>query len=75
MAGSRGTGRSASGEEVHVFATRCGGRTHYLNHNTVLVRLSRVAPSVLKDLLGMAHKFVTADTVRRSTSRQHRKPA
>jgi len=26
----------------------------------VLVRLSRVTPDVLRDLLGMAHKFVTA---------------
>ncbi len=33
---------------------------HYLNYTSVLVRLSRVTPSVLRDLLGMAHKFVTA---------------
>lgn len=33
---------------------------HYLNHASVLVRLSRVRPDVLRDLLGMAHKFVTA---------------
>jgi hypothetical protein len=33
---------------------------HYLNYSSVLVRLSRVAPDVLRDLLGMAHKFVTA---------------
>jgi hypothetical protein len=32
---------------------------HYLNYNAVLVRLSRVTPDVLRDLLGMAHKFVT----------------
>ena len=32
---------------------------HYLNYNAVLVRLPRVTPDVLKDLLGMAHKFVT----------------
>jgi hypothetical protein len=37
---------------------------HYLNYNAVLVRLSRVTPDVLKDLLGMAHKFVTAQTTR-----------
>jgi hypothetical protein len=48
---------------------------HYLNYNAVLVRLSRVTPDVLRDLLGMAHKFVTADTARRSPSRQRRKPA
>jgi len=33
---------------------------HYLSYNAVLVRLSRVTPDVLRDLLGMAHKFVTA---------------
>jgi hypothetical protein len=33
---------------------------HYLNYTSVLVRLSRVAPDVLRDLLGMARKFVTA---------------
>src|ERR1700688_3066496 len=32
---------------------------HYLNYTAVLVRLSRVTPDVLRDLLGMAHKFVT----------------
>src|SRR5580704_3383947 len=39
---------------------------HYLNYSAVLVRLSRVTPDVLRDLLGMAHKFVTADATRRS---------
>src|SRR5208337_3858768 len=38
---------------------------HYLNYSAVLVRLSRVTPDVLRDLLGMAHKFVTADAARR----------
>jgi hypothetical protein len=33
---------------------------HYLNYSSVLVRLFRVTPGVLRDLLGMAHKFVTA---------------
>src|SRR5271156_5647650 len=33
---------------------------HYLNYTAVLVRLSRVTPNVLRDLLGMAHKFVRA---------------
>ena len=46
---------------------------HYLNDTCVLVRLSRVTPDVLRDLLGMAHKFVTADA-RRSPSRNRRKP-
>jgi len=48
---------------------------HYLDYNAVLVRLSHVTSGVLRDLLGMAHKFVTADAARRSTSRHHRKPA
>ena len=47
---------------------------HYLNYSAVLVRLSRVTADVLRDLLGMAHKFVTADTARRSPSRSRRKP-
>jgi hypothetical protein len=46
---------------------------HYLGY-AVLVRLSRVTPDVLRDLLGMAHKFVTADAARRSPSRNRRKP-
>jgi len=33
---------------------------HYLNYSAVLVRMSRVSPDILRDLLGMAHKFVTA---------------
>jgi hypothetical protein len=32
---------------------------HYVEHAIVLVRLSRVSPDVLRDLLGMAHKFVS----------------
>src|SRR5215831_10752984 len=32
---------------------------HYAPYHAVLVRLSRVNPDVLRDLLGMAHKFVT----------------
>jgi len=32
---------------------------HYLNYPTVLVRLARIHPDALKDLLGMAWSFVT----------------
>ena len=39
---------------------------HYLDHNAVLVRLSRVNPDMLRDLLGMAYKFVTASEAPRS---------
>jgi len=47
---------------------------HYLDYSAVLVRLSRVTPDVLRDLLGMAHKFATAHEARRSPSRNSRKP-
>ncbi|HEU5411548.1 MAG TPA: MmcQ/YjbR family DNA-binding protein [Candidatus Acidoferrales bacterium] len=33
---------------------------HYIPHAVVLVRLSRVPPVVLRDLLAMSYKFVTA---------------
>jgi hypothetical protein len=46
---------------------------HYVGYNMVLVRLSRVSPDVLKDLLGMAHKFVTRNAARRSPARKRRK--
>jgi len=46
---------------------------HYLNYNAVLVRLSRVTPDVLRDLLGMAHRFVTAHDASRSPSGNRRK--
>ena len=46
---------------------------HYLGYSAVLVRLSRVTPDVLRDLLGMAHKFVTASDAGRSSSRNRRK--
>ena len=45
---------------------------HYLHYTAVLVRLSCVTPDVLRDLLGMAHKFVTAQA-RRPPSRNRRK--
>jgi len=47
---------------------------HYVDYNAVLVRLSRVNTGVLCDLLGMAHKFVTANAAGRSPSRKRRKP-
>src|SRR6202167_2293833 len=39
---------------------------HYVGHNRVLGRLSRVNPDVLRDLLGMAYKFVTRNVAARS---------
>lgn len=43
---------------------------HYANYDAVLVRLSRVTPEVLRDLLGMAHKFVTTQMAPRSPARK-----
>ncbi|HEV2493223.1 MAG TPA: MmcQ/YjbR family DNA-binding protein [Terriglobia bacterium] len=48
---------------------------HYVNHTSVLVRLSRVNPGVLRDLLGMAYKFVTGNIAPRSPSRRRPKLA
>jgi hypothetical protein len=45
---------------------------HYANHPFVLVRLSRVSPGALRDLLHAAWKFVSAKSVakaRRSSTR------
>ena len=46
---------------------------HYVDYRFVLVRLSRVSSGVLRDLLGMAHKFVTASVKPRSPQKR-RKP-
>jgi hypothetical protein len=47
---------------------------HYVG-NAVLVRLSRVNPDVLRDLLGMAYKFVTRHAASRPRlPAAHRKP-
>jgi hypothetical protein len=43
---------------------------HYVNHPFVLVRLQRVQPGALKDLLGAAWRLTTA----KSTQRSARKP-
>lgn len=45
---------------------------HYSAHNAVLVRLSSISPEVLRDLLGMAHRFVTRNTRSRARSRKGR---
>jgi hypothetical protein len=45
---------------------------HYAGYDAVLVRLSRVNPDMLRDLLGMAHKFVTRKSPH-SSARKHRK--
>jgi hypothetical protein len=45
---------------------------HYVSGNAVLVRMSRVNPDVLRDLLGMAHKFVTSNAGPRPPARKRR---
>jgi hypothetical protein len=47
---------------------------HYAGYTGVLVRLSRVNPGMLRDLFGMAHKFVVAGKAPGSSSRNRRKP-
>lgn len=37
---------------------------HYVNYPSVLVRLSRIQPDALRDLLGMAWSFVTKESSR-----------
>lgn len=43
---------------------------HYAGYTGVLVRLSRVTPDVLRDLLGMAYKFVTRQATARSRAKK-----
>ena len=43
---------------------------HYVGYSAVLVRLSRVNSDVLRDLLGMAYKFVTRKAAPRSPARK-----
>ena len=45
---------------------------HYVGYSAVLVRLSRVNPDTLRDLLGMAYKFVTRKAAPRSPVRKRR---
>ena len=45
---------------------------HYAPYNAVLVRLSRVDPDVLRDLLGMAHKFVTRNAPATKTTKRRK---
>jgi hypothetical protein len=40
-------------------------KDHYQNHPVVLVRMSRIKPAALKDLLGMSWRFVSSRTRKR----------
>ncbi|HYL65209.1 MAG TPA: MmcQ/YjbR family DNA-binding protein [Candidatus Methylomirabilis sp.] len=43
---------------------------HYVPYKFVLVRLSQISPDELRDLLGMAYKFVTHKTARSGTRKR-----
>ncbi len=45
---------------------------HYVDHDSVLVRLARVTPEALRDLLGMAYRHVTAQARRQKPRRPRR---
>jgi hypothetical protein len=45
---------------------------HYAGYDAVLVRLSRVNSELLRDLLGMAYKFVTRKVASRAPRRKRR---
>jgi hypothetical protein len=45
---------------------------HYAGYSAVLVRLSRVNSDALRDLLGVAYKFVTRKVAPRSPGRKRR---
>lgn len=47
---------------------------HYVNHPTVLVRLSRIDRNSLRDLLGMAWRFVSSKTKARGPRVRSRRP-
>ena len=46
---------------------------HYVPYDSILVRLSQISPDTLRELLGMAHKFVRRKAAKRSRAhkRQH----
>ncbi len=45
---------------------------HYAGYSAVLVRMSRISPDALRDLLGMAHKFVAREAEPRAPARKRR---
>ncbi len=45
---------------------------HYAPHPCVLVRLSRVNAEILRDLLGMAHKYLSRNAKRRPPRKRRR---
>jgi len=49
-------------------------KEHYLNYESVLVRLSRISPNALPGLVGMAHKFVSGKTKNRPRAKKPASP-
>jgi hypothetical protein len=49
-------------------------KEHYLNYESVLVRLSRISPAMLRDLLGMAYKFASQKAKYRSRPKKPASP-
>jgi hypothetical protein len=47
-------------------------KEHYVNYPCVLVRLSRVRPDALRDLVAGAHRFVNTKRARKSVGRGSR---
>ncbi len=47
-------------------------KDHYVGYEGVLIRMSRVNPDVLADLIGMAYKFVTRKATPRAPARKKR---
>jgi len=45
-------------------------KDHYLDYPSVLVRLSRVTPDALQDLLAGAHRFVSVRAKRKTTKKR-----
>jgi|SRR5215472_2608572 len=46
---------------------------HYVPNESILIRLSKVDPDALRDLLGMAYKFVSRKAAKRSQTHRHRR--
>jgi hypothetical protein len=46
---------------------------HYVGYDAVLVRLSRVTPDMVRDLLRMAHKYVSRRTESHTMKRKRRR--
>ena len=48
---------------------------HYRNYPAVLVRVARIQPDALKDLLGMAWSFVTKESAKRKRTSSKKAPS